>query len=187
MRSYLLTAAVLVLCLGASAEEAKKEAGKVEEGKPAPDFTLKQTVPGDKGGKEAKLSDYFKGDKPKNVVLFFYPKAMTGGCTKQCKGFTALNAEFAKIDAVPIGISVDTLESQEKFTARDSLTIPLFADADADIAKKYGVLNPTRNLANRTTFVIDKKGVVRKIYKGVNPEKNPGETLDYIKENLSGK
>jgi peroxiredoxin Q/BCP len=172
--------------MSASAED-PKASGKVEEGKPAPDFTLKQSVPGDKGGKEVKLSDYFKGDKPRNVVLFFYPKALTGGCTKQCKGFTALEAEFAKVGTVPVGISTDPLELQEKFTDKESLKISLFADAEKEIAKKYGVLNPDRGMANRVTFVIDKKGVVRKIFKVANAEKNPAEVLDYVKANLTDK
>jgi thioredoxin-dependent peroxiredoxin len=185
LRLCLLTFALLAVTLTAAAEDAKS--GKVEVGQPAPDFVLEQTVPGEKDGKKMKLSDYFKGEKPKNVVLFFFPKAMTRGCTKQCKGFTALNADFAKIDTVPIGISVDDLDAQKKFTEKETLTIPLYADPEKDTARKYGVLNAERGFSNRVTFVIDKKGVVRKIMVVKDAEKNPAEVLEYVKENLAGK
>jgi peroxiredoxin Q/BCP len=157
-------------------------------GDKAPNFTLptanvSKNVPGKKDGDKVSLEDL----KGKNVVLFFFPKAMTPGCTAQCKGFTKLRDEFARLDTVVIGISTDTLAAQEKFTSNDSLTIPLMADAEKEIAKTYGVLNPTRGFANRVTFVIDKKGIVRKITSVLIAAGDPQETLKYVKENLAGK
>jgi peroxiredoxin Q/BCP len=182
----LLSLGLLGLLLAGAARAADD---KVEVGKPAPSFELPATsignvLPDKKDAKKLTLED-FKGRK--NVVLFFFPKAMTPGCTAQCKGFTRLQNEFAKLDTVAIGISTDTLADQEKFTERDSLKIPLFADSGKDIAKAYGVLNPTRGFANRVTFVIDKKGIVRKITKVSSAKDDPDETLKYVKDNLTGK
>jgi peroxiredoxin Q/BCP len=84
---------------------------------------------------------------------------------------------------VVIGISTDKLADQEKFTKKEKLNFPLFADPDKKIARAYGVLSP-RGFANRTTFVIDKKGTIRKIYKVGNASAHPQEVLDYVKENL---
>jgi thioredoxin-dependent peroxiredoxin len=87
---------------------------------------------------------------------------------------------------VVIGISVDKLEDQLKFTDKEKLTFPLMADPDTKAAKAFDVLNP-KGYANRMTFVIDKKGVVRKIYDVKDVEKHPDEVLTYVKENLANK
>jgi thioredoxin-dependent peroxiredoxin len=168
------------------------DAPKVEVGKPAPGFTLPATqiekaLPNKKDAKTLSLSDFSKGANAKNVVLFFYPKAMTPGCTRESCKFRDLNKEFAKLDTVVIGISTDKLDAQKKFTTKESLNFPLLADADKKIAKSYGVLNADRGFANRATFVIDKKGIVRKIYPKANADKNPEEVLSWVKENLADK
>jgi peroxiredoxin Q/BCP len=85
---------------------------------------------------------------------------------------------------VVIGASTDTLELQQKFTDKENLNFPLLADPDKKLAKEYGVLNPANGFASRSTFVIDKKGIVRKIYSKADAKKNPQEVLDYVKENL---
>jgi peroxiredoxin Q/BCP len=162
--------------------------GKVEVGKPAPTFELPATsignvLPDKKDAKKLTLED-FKGRK--NVVLFFFPKAMTPGCTAQCKNFTKLRDDFAKLDTVVIGISTDNLADQEKFTSKDSLTIPLLADAEKETAKAYGVLGKA-GYASRVTFVIDKKGIVRKITKVIIPAGDAQDTLKFVKENLADK
>jgi peroxiredoxin Q/BCP len=167
---------------------AADEAAKVEVGKPAPNINLPATqidkvLPGKKDAKKLTLKD-FQGRK--NVVLFFYPKAMTPGCTRESCKFRDLNKEFAKLDTVVLGISTDDLKAQKQFTDKESLNFPLFADADKKITQAYGVLNEKRGMANRSTFIIDKKGIVRKIYASANADKNPDEVLDWIKENLKG-
>jgi peroxiredoxin Q/BCP len=159
-----------------------------QEGKPAPEITLPATsidkvFPDKKDAKTISLKD-FQGEKGKNVVLFFYPKAMTQGCTIESCGFRDKLDDFAKLDTVVLGISVDGLDDQVKFTEKEKLAFPLLADADKKIAKAYGVLNEDRGFANRTTFVIDKKGVVRKIYTKVDPKTHPEEVATFVKENL---
>jgi len=152
----------------------------LKEGDRAPEINLPATLldsvaPG-------KKTFSLKDARGKNVVLFFYPKAMTPGCTRECKGFTKLKDEFAKANTIAIGISTDRLTDQEKFMARDSLAIPLLADPDLTAARAYGVLRG--KIANRVTFIIDKGGVVRRIYNPANADKNPAEALKYVQEEL---
>jgi peroxiredoxin Q/BCP len=86
-----------------------------------------------------------------------------------------------------IGVSVDTLDDQKKFTEKESLTYPLLADTDKKVARAFGVLTPS-GYATRATFVLDKEGVVRKIYPRVtDPTGHADEVLAYVKENLAGK
>jgi peroxiredoxin len=85
---------------------------------------------------------------------------------------------------VVIGISTDKLADQEKFTKRDTLNFPLFADGDRKVSKAYGVLLP-RGFANRVTFVIDKKGTVRKIFQVKSAKDHPEEVLAYVKKELA--
>ena len=124
----LMAGLVAVLALAARAED--KE-GKVEVGKPAPTFDLPATsiakvLPDAKDKKNLTLKDL----KGKNVVLFFYPKAMTKGCTIESCGFRDKVADFAKLDTVIVGISNDTLADQQKFTDKEKLTFPLLADTE---------------------------------------------------------
>jgi len=157
------------------------------EGKPAPDIKLPATqigkvIPNAKPDtKELSLKDL----KGKNVVLFFFPKAMTPGCTLESCGFRDKIDDLAKLDTVVIGISCDTIEDQQKFTDKEKLNFPLFADTTKDIAKAYGVLNAERGVPNRLTFIIDKQGNVSKIYTKVTPKDHPDEVVKYVKENLS--
>jgi len=189
LRFLLLTAlglGVLAFAnLNMSAAEEKNAAAKVEEGKPAPQITLEATqidkvLP---GNKDAKMLNIPKDTKGKNVVLFFYPKAMTRGCTIESCGFRDKAADFAKLDTVVIGISTDNLEDQQKFTDKEKLTYPLLADPEKKATKTYGVLGNS-GFANRWTFVIDKDGVVRKIYSKVNVSNHPTEVLEFVEKNL---
>jgi peroxiredoxin Q/BCP len=155
-----------------------------KEGSSAPDINLPATqaekvLPDAKG--TLKLSD-LKGKK--NVVLYFYPKAMTSGCTVESCGFRDLADKFAVLDTVVIGISTDILSDQKKFTDKESLNFPLIADSDKSATKAYGALN-ARGMASRYTFVIDKQGVIRKEYLQVNPKNHPEAVLKYVKENLA--
>ncbi len=182
--------AVLFLAASAFAFAADdKKEGKVVEGKPAPAFELPATqidkvLPDKKDAKTISLKD-FEGKK--NVVLFFYPKAMTPGCTKESCGFSKIVSDFAKEDTILLGISTDKLEDQQKFTDKEKLTIPLLADPEKKVTGDYGALGGL-GFANRYTYVIDKKGVVRKIYdvKG-DPTEHPEVVLKFIKENMAEK
>src|SRR5947207_1444898 len=116
----LLLAGAFALALSVNADD-KKETPKVEEGKPAPAFELPATqistvLPDKKDAKTISLKD-FEGKK--NVVLFFYPKAMTRGCTIESNGFSKVVGDYAKLDTVVLGISVDKLDDQEKFTEKE--------------------------------------------------------------------
>jgi thioredoxin-dependent peroxiredoxin len=186
MRSASAVLALGVLAFVAFADD-KKE-GKVEEGKPMPEIKV-PAVNIDKGFpavKDAKELDLPKDAKGKNVVLFFFPKAMTRGWTIENCGFRDRAEQFAQLDTVLIGISVDKLEDEQKFTEKEKLNFPIVADADGKAATAFGVRNPNGH-ANRVTFVIDKKGVVRKIYEVKDVEKHPEEVLNYVKENLANK
>jgi peroxiredoxin Q/BCP len=176
-----------LLTLAAVSVRAEEEkSGKAEVGKPAPAINLPATkiesaLPDKKDAKTLSLED-FQGKK--NVVLFFFPKALTKGCTIESCGFRDKVEKFAKLDTVVIGISTDTLALQEKFTKEHNLNFPLFADTDKKVAKAYGVLSD-RGFASRYTYVIDKKGTVRKIYTKVSPANHPDEVLEFIKDNLA--
>ncbi len=159
-----------------------------KEGQPAPDFQLAAThiekIPGKKAGDKVSLKDL----KGKNVVLFFYPKAMTRGCTIESCGFRDVSDKLAHLDTVVIGISTDTLEDQQKFTDKEKLNFPLLADTDKKAAQAYGAINGplgAKGLASRYTFIIDKQGTIRKVYTTVNPQNHPEEVVQYVKEHLA--
>jgi len=183
--SSLLSAALVVLLSGPVLAE--KGTNHVEVGQPAPDFALQAANIGKALPSHTSDTLSLKDLKGKNVVLYFFPKAMTPGCTAQSCGFRDLVRDFEKLDTVVLGISTDKLGAQEKFTEKEHLNFPLFADPDKKIARAYGVLNPTRGVAQRTTFVIDKKGVVRKVFHVQNAKGNPEEVLTYVRENLANR
>jgi peroxiredoxin Q/BCP len=151
----------------------------VEEGKPAPDFELTS----DKG-ERVKLSD-FRG---KPVVLYFYPKDDTPGCTKQACGIRDEYGEFQKRDAVVLGVSPDTEESHVKFRDKHQLPFTLLADPEHEVADKYGVWGE-KKFAGRTylgitrsTFVIDAEGKVMKSMRGVKPDTHAEKVLASLPE-----
>jgi peroxiredoxin Q/BCP len=146
------------------------------EGKPAPDISLPATsVPGKTGGEVLNLSDL----KGKTVVLYFYPKALTSGCTIESCGFRDLADQFSQANAVVIGISTDKLDAQKQFIDKERLNFPLIADADKKAAHAYGVLS-SGGYAKRFTFVIDKEGTVRKVYDVKDVHKHPHQVLEYV-------
>ena len=178
----------LLLAAALAVPAAKDEPQKIQVGKPAPDVELPATsidkvFPDKKDAKTLSLKD-FRGKK--NVVLFFYPKAMTRGCTIESCGFRDRIKKFTDLDTVVIGISVDNLTDQQKFTEKENLNYPLLADPDKKVTKEFGALSE-RGFASRYTFVIDKKGVLRKVYTTVSPDKHPDEVLDYINTELNKK
>ncbi|MCG8608390.1 thioredoxin-dependent thiol peroxidase [bacterium] len=150
----------------------------IEEGKPAPDFRL---LNGD--GEEFRLRDV----RGKHVVLYFYPKDDTPGCTKEACGFRDLNSEFEKQDAVIVGVSPDSPNSHQKFSSKFSLPFQLLSDEDKQVVQVYGVWKE-RNMygrkymgVERTTVVVDKEGVVRKIFPKVKVAQHPEAVLETVK------
>jgi peroxiredoxin Q/BCP len=129
---------------------------KVKVGSVAPDFTLPS-----QSGEMVSLED-FLGHKP--VVLFFYPKDDSPGCTQQVCAFRDDYEEFGKLDAEVIGISSDSVESHRSFAAKHRLPFTLVSDEGGKVRKLYGVPNTLGLFPGRVTYVIDRKGVVRHIF-----------------------
>lgn len=150
-----------------------------QEGDRAPDFKLSSTE-----GGEISLVD-FRG---KTVVLFFYPKDMTPGCTIEACDFRDRQAELRKAGAVVLGVSPDSVESHHKFVAKHSLGFPLLADPDHVAQKAYGVRRKKllygRSFlgVERSTFLIDGAGVIRRAWRKVKVDGHGDEVLDAVKE-----
>ena len=148
-------------------------------GKIAPDFTLP-----DKGGNERSLSD-FRGKK---VVLYFYSKDNTSGCTRQANAFAALYEEFKALDAEVIGISKDSAASHAKFAEKHSLPFVLLADPERQAIESYGGWQEKKLYGKvnmgvvRTTFIIDENGVILKIMPKVKPDTNAADVLAFLKD-----
>jgi thioredoxin-dependent peroxiredoxin len=130
--------------------------GKVNVGSVAPGFTLSS-----QSGEMVSLED-FTGNKP--VVLYFYPKDDTPGCTKQACAFRDDFEEFGKLDAEVIGISSDSVESHKSFAAKYDLPFTLLSDEGGKVRKLYGVPNTFGLFPGRVTYVIDQEGVVRHVF-----------------------
>ena len=149
----------------------------LEKGMKAPDFTLK-----DKNGSDVTLSQ-FKGKK---VVLYFYPKDNTPGCTRQACAFAASFDEFRQKNIEVIGISKDSVASHLRFAEKHSLPFILLADPELDAIQKYGVWQEKKLYGKvsmgivRTTFIIDEDGNIEKIMPKVKPDTNAREILDNI-------
>lgn len=135
------------------------DAALLKEGDKAPDFTLKDAY-----GKSYTLSS-FKDKSP--VVLYFYPKAGTTGCTKEACGIRDDMSKFKKSNITVLGVSVDPKEDIKKFIDDYHLNFPLLSDKDKNVSKDYGVLNKL-GMDNRITFIIDKKGVIKSIIRNVD-------------------
>ena len=140
----------------------------------APDFSL-----ADKNGNEVRLSD-FKG---KRVVLYFYPKDNTPGCTRQACAFAASLAEFEKRNVAVIGVSRDSVASHEKFAAKYNLPFTLLSDPERKAIEAYGVWQEKKLYGKvslgvaRTTFVIDEDGKILSVMQRVKPDTNAEEIL----------
>lgn len=125
-------------------------------GDEAPDFTLKAQT-----GETIRLSS-FRGNK--NVVLFFYPKDNTPGCTKEACAFRDSYAEFADRDTIVLGISSDSGESHERFASKYALPFLLLTDAGGTLRKSYGVGRTLGIMPGRATFVIDRQGLIAAVF-----------------------
>lgn len=140
------------------------------EGSNAPDFALPS-----QDGSPVSLKDY----RGKWVVLYFYPKDQTPGCTREAHNFQADQAKYAALDAVVLGVSVDSVESHKKFCANDGLNFKLLADTGHKVAESYGSLTNLGvvKFAARHTFLIDPNGKIVKAYTSVDPARHSAEVL----------
>jgi len=174
MRKYLLLFALLAVT--ALTINAVTPPGEVPvAGAPAPSFKLVTNE-----GKEASLSD-FKG---KWVVLYFYPKDFTSGCTLQARNFQRDLEKYTKLDAVILGVSIDTAESHKSFCAKEGLSFKLLSDTDAKVSEQYGSTMEYQGAkySARNTFIIDPTGKIAKVFIKVGPAGHSDEVLAALAE-----
>ena len=147
-------------------------------GDPAPDFDL----PRDGEGRVS-LAD-FAG---RTLVLFFYPKDDTSGCTKEAIAFSGLEKDFEAAGAVVVGVSKDTVGKHDKFRDKHGLTVPLISDAEGDMCERYGVWVEKKNYGRtymgieRSTFLIDGTGTVRQVWRKVKVPGHAEAVLDAVR------
>ena len=169
LASIILLAAALI-AVGLFLRTARADSKAPEVGAAAPDFTLNSQE-----GKPVSLHD-FKG---KWVVLYFYPKDFTGGCTIEAHNFQRDIAQYEKLRAVIVGVSVQDSDSHQKFCTKEGLSFKLLADTDHKVSTTYdSIMNiAVLKLSARHTFLIDPDGVIRKTYVDVKPEPHSAEVL----------
>jgi len=169
--------ATLFICLSMMIASAIGAADSAlpEVGKPAPEFTLKSDE-----SKDVSLKDY----RDKWVVLYFYPKDFTSGCTVQARNFQRDLAQYEKAGAVILGVSVDTAESHKNFCAKEGLNFKLLADTEVKVSAAYGsVMEYNGNkLSARNTFIIDPQGKIAKVFPAVKVAKHSEEVLAALAE-----
>ena len=150
----------------------------ITEGTKAPNFTLN-----DKDGKSVSLSDFIG----KKVILYFYPKDNTPGCTRQACAFSGAYEEFKNINAEVIGISKDSTASHVRFSEKYALPFVLLSDPDLEAIQAYGVWQEKKLYGKvsmgvaRSTFIINEEGIIEKIMPKVKPDTNAAEILEYLR------
>ena len=145
----------------------------IQAGMHAPEFTSLLTT-----GDVVKLNDY----KGKKVVLYFYPKDDTPGCTIEACGLRDQYEKIRELGAEVLGVSVDNVVSHQHFTQKFNLPFQLVADSDKSITKAYGVLNEKSNMARRVTFIIDEKGVIEKVFDPVKADAHTQQVIDALSQ-----
>lgn len=158
----LLITTIAISAAAFSAFAANETQAQPTAGKPAPDFSL---TTGD--GSQVSLKDY----RGKWVVLYFYPKDFTGGCTMEAKNFERDRTKYEPLNAVILGVSVDTAKSHKDFCAKEGLNFKLLSDSDAKVSTEYGSVMDYKGqkLAARNTFLINPKGEIAKVFVKVDP------------------
>ena len=150
----------------------------LDAGQPAPDFTLPRD-----GGDEVTLSAL----KPKKVVLYFYPRDDTSGCTKEAIAFTEALDAFAAEDTVIFGVSKDTVAKHDKFRDKHSLGVGLLSDADSEVCELYGAWVEKQMYGKkymgieRSTFLIDGEGTLRRVWRKVKVPGHADEVLEAVR------
>lgn len=146
---------------------------------PAPNFDLPAT-----NDQKIKLSDL----QGKNIILYFYPKDCTSGCTLQAQNFRDLHANFSKLNTLILGVSRDNLKLHEKFKAEQSLPFDLLSDANETLCNLYDIMRDKNMYGKkvrgieRSTFLIDSKGILRKEWRKVKVDNHVQEVLEAVKE-----
>lgn len=168
LKRVLTTAMLCTAMLAARAAETPKVGDK------APDFSAL-----DQDGKTVKLSD-FNGKQP--VLLYFYPKDQTPGCTKQACGFRDQMSDLKKKNVAVLGVSMDDADSHKKFIAKESLNFPLLADTDGKLTEAYGAKMKDRNLSRRVSFLIDKNGKIAHVTDVGSADKHLSEMKEAVEK-----
>jgi peroxiredoxin Q/BCP len=168
LRIVLLLAAVIVLVV--LVPRLLSRSATPAEGNSAPDFTLPSQE-----GTSVSLKDY----RGKWVVLYFYPKDQTPGCSREAHNFQVDQPKYAERNAVVLGVSLDSVDSHKKFCAKEGLNFKLLADTDHQVTDSYGSLTNLGlvRFAARHTFLIDPSGKIARVYTSVDPLKHSGEVL----------
>ena len=161
------------LALALVAAPGHARAAELKVGDAAPEFSMKGS-----DGKTYTLSD-FKGKKA--VVVAWFPKAFTGGCTAECKSFKELSSSLKDMDVAYFTASTDKVDENTKFADSLSVDYPILSDPDKTVANAYGVINPARGFANRWTFYIDKEGKIAAIDKMVKPATSAPDVASKLK------
>ena len=146
----------------------------VKRGEPAPTFRLPAS-----NGNHVALQDFLG---KRNVVIYFYPKDFSLGCTREACKFMDLHAQFQELDAEVVGISPDSEVSHEKFARNEKLRFALLSDLDGSVRRAYGVKSTLGLIPGRTTFVVDKSGIIRHVYASqMHPERHAEEALKALR------
>jgi thioredoxin-dependent peroxiredoxin len=161
---------VVVVALGLMVPRLFSRSTTPAEGSNAPDFTLSSQE-----GSSVSLKDY----RGKWVVLYFYPKDMTTGCSREAHNFQVDQPKYAERNAVVLGVSVDSVDSHKTFCTKEGLNFKLLADTDHKVSDSYGSLTNlvVAKFSTRHTFLIDPNGKVAKVYASVDPFHHSGEVL----------
>jgi peroxiredoxin Q/BCP len=147
---------------------------KLKEGDKAPDFTLPS-----QDGRDVSLHDYLG---KKNVVLYFYPKDYSMGCTTETRAFSENYERILDMDAEVIGVSSDSPESHKGFASECGVKFPLVSDGGGRVRDRYGASSSMGFIPGRVTFVIDRQGTVRRLFSSqLNPKRHVEEALDALK------
>jgi peroxiredoxin Q/BCP len=167
--------AAVIASIGVAWVEAADALKQPAAGNAAPDFSL---TSGD--GSQVSLKDY----KGKWVVLYFYPKDFTSGCTLEAQNFQRDLSKYQNAGAVILGVSVDSAQSHKDFCAKEGLNFKLLADSDAKVSTEYGSVMEYQGakMAARNTFLINPKGEIAKVYTGVKPASHSEEVLKDLTE-----
>jgi len=176
VRVGLVIAVLIVVGAGLAIAWRLRSTGAMPEaGSVAPEFSLPS-----QDGSPVRLSDY----RGKWVVLYFYPKDMTSGCTIEAHNFQRDQPQYAKRNTVVIGVSVDSADSHRQFCAKEGLQFKLAADTEHKVAREYGSLVNfgVVQMAARHTFLIDPQGKISRVYSSVNPSQHSQELLSALDE-----
>ena len=175
IKTLLMDGALLVLAVGLTGASSASAADAPSVGAAAPDVSLTSGE-----GQTVNLKDY----RGKWVVLYFYPKDFTGGCTLEAHNFQADLAKYETAGAVILGVSVDTAASHKDFCAKEGLRFKLLSDPDAKVSAEYGSVmdNQGAKLSARNTFIIDPQGKIARVFLKVKPPTHSEEVLAALAE-----